>query len=168
MPFDEEDDDQPVVPKVGLKNVSTQKSIFESMPKKPTQEDFDKKVNQIQERNSSHKSRAAELAVQFNQAMNDKTLRQNKNVFAREMERELLTKMAQLAIDVNNDQHEQEGMGSLSWIMLLLKTCLSQRDRINQLEFVVTQLEKKLDPSILSGVISKEITAALDKKKTSE
>lgn len=168
MPFDEEDDDQPIVPKVGLKNVSTQKSIFDSMPKKPTQEDLDRKVNRIQERASSHKTRAAELAAQFTQIMNDKTLKQNKNVFAREMERELLTKMAQLAIDVNNDQHEQEGMGSLSWIILLLKTCLSQRDKINQLEFVVSQLEKKLDPGILSTVISKEINAALDKKKTSE
>ena len=164
MPFDEEDDDLPVAPKVGLKNVSTQKSIFDSMPKKPTQEDLEKKVNHIQERSSSHKTRAAELSVQFSQAMKDKTLKQNKNVFAREMERELLTKMAQLAIEVNNDQTEQEGMGSLSWIILLLGTCFSQRDRINQLEFVVSQLEKKLD----AGAISKEIQAALDKKKTSE
>lgn len=104
------------------------------------------------------------MSSQFNQIMNDKTLKQNKNIFAREMERELLTKMAQLAIEVNNDQHEHEGMGSLSWIILLLKTCLNQRDKINQLEFSFSQLEKKLD----SGAISKEIQEALDKKKVSE
>jgi hypothetical protein len=170
MPFDEEDNDQPSIQsqRVGLKKVSSQQSMFDNMPKKPTQEDFDKKVNQVQERSSSYKMRAAELASQFNQAVSDKTLKQNKNVFAREMERELLTKMVQLAIDVNNDPHEQEGMGSLSWITLLFKTCFAQRDRINQLEFVVTQFEKKLDPTILSGLISKEIQAALDKKKVSE
>jgi len=164
MPFDEEEESQDVAPKTGLKNVSSQKSIFDAMPKRQTQEDFTKKVNHVQEQVSSHKSRAAELSSHFNQIMADKTLKQNKNIFARDMERELLTKMAQLAIDVNNDQHEHEGMGSLSWIILLLKTCLNQRDRINQLEFFVSQLEKKLD----SGAISKEIQAALDKKKVSE
>lgn len=165
MPFDEEEEDVSVaVPKVGLKNVSSQASMFDALPKRPTQEDFSKKVNKIQERNSSHKTRAAELSAQFNQILNDKTLKQNKNVFAREMERELLTKMAQLAIDVNNDQNEHEGMGSLSWIVLLLKTCFNQRDKLNQLEFAVSQLEKKLD----SGAISKEIQAVLDKKNVSE
>ncbi len=164
MPFDEEDEAPAVAPKVGLKNVSSQASIFDAIPKRPTQEDFSKKVNQVQERNSSHKVRAGELSTQFSQIMNDKTLKQNKNVFAREMERELLTKMAQLAIEVNNDQNEHEGMGSLSWIILLLKTCLNQRDKVNQLEFVVSQLEKKLD----SGAISKEIQSALDKKNINE
>jgi hypothetical protein len=164
MPFDEEDDAPIVAPKVGLKNVSSQASIFDAIPKRPTQEDFTKKVNQVQERNSSHKTRAAELSAQFAQTLNDKTLKQNKNVFAKEVERELLTKMAQLAIEVNNDQNEHEGMGSLSWIVLLLKTCLNQRDKMNQLEFSVSQLEKKLD----AGAISKEIQMALDKKNVSE
>lgn len=164
MPFDEEDDAPVVAPKVGLKNVSSQASIFDAIPKRPTQEEFTKKVNQVQERNSSHKTRAAELSAQFAQILNDKTLKQNKNVFAKEMERELLTKMAQLAIEVNNDQNEHEGMGSLSWIVLLLKTCLNQRDKMNQLEFIVSQLEKKLD----AGAISKEIQAVLDKKNVSE
>ena len=168
MPFDEEDDEQVIAPRVGLKKVSSQQSMFEGQPKKPTQDEFDKRVNQIQDRSSSYKARAAELASQFNSTMSDKTLKQNKNVFAREMERELLTKMIQLAIDVNNDPNEQEGMGSLSWITLLFKTCLSQRDRLNNLEYFVTQLEKKIDPNTLSGVISKEIQAALDKKKDSE
>jgi hypothetical protein len=164
MPFDEEEESQDLTPKVGLKNVSSQRSIFDNLPKKPTQDDLTKKVNTLQERSSSHKTRAAELSTQFNQIMNDKTLKQNKNIFAKELERELLTKMAQLAIDVNNDQQEQEGMGSLSWIILLLKTCLNQRDKINQLEFFVSQLEKKLDV----GALTKEIQAQLDKKKNSE
>jgi hypothetical protein len=164
MPFDEEEESQEVALKTGLKNVSSQKSIFDAIPKRQTQEDFTKKVNNVQEQVSSHKSRAAELSSHYNKIMADKTLKQNKNIFAKDMERELLTKMAQLAIDVNNDQHEHEGMGSLSWIVLLLKTCLNQRDKINQLEFFVSQLEKKLDPA----AISKEIQAVLDKKKVSE
>lgn len=156
MPFDEEEDAQELAPKVGLKNVSSQKSIFDAIPKKPTQDDLTKRVNQVQERASVYKTRAADLSSKFIQIMNDKTLKQNKNIFAKEMERELLTQMAQLAIDINNDQNEKEGMGSLSWIVLLLKTCFSQRDKINQLEFNLSQLDKKLD------------SLTLDKKKTSE
>lgn len=156
MPFDEEDDDQELAPKVGLKNVSSQKSIFDAIPKKPTQNDLTQKVNQVQERASVYKMRAADLSSKFIQIMNDKTLKQNKNIFAKEIERELLTQMAQLAIDINNDQNEKEGMGSLSWIVLLFKTCLNQRDKINQLEFNFSQLDKKLDSLLL------------DKKKASE
>jgi len=166
MPFDEEDNDQASShsKKVGLKNVSSQKSIFDSMPKKPTQEEFDHKVKKVQEKASHYKSRAADLASQFNKAVADKTLPQNRNMFQQEMERDLLGQMIQLAIDINNDPNEKEGMGSLSWITLLMKTCFAQRDKINKLEFMVTQLEKKCDSPVLNDLISK----ALDSKKKSE
>jgi hypothetical protein len=130
--------------KVGLKNVSSQKSIFDDMPKKPTQADLEKKVSQMQERESSYKIRAAELALQYNKMISDKTLRQNKNIFDTEVEKELLTKMAQLATEINNDRTEAEGMGSLAWISLLLKISFYQRDRINHLEYSLLQMEKKL------------------------
>lgn len=147
MPFDEEDNDQPSVQsqKLGLKNVSSQKSIFDSVPKKPTQGDLDTTVKKIQERASNYKAKAAELALQFNKSMADKTLVQNRNMFQQEVEKELLKSMVELAVDINNDPNEKEGMGSLSWITLLLRTCFSQRDKINRLEYAVSQLEKKFD-----------------------
>ncbi len=80
MPFDEEDKPSVQSQKIGIKKVSSQKSIFETMSKNPTQEDLDKKVQQVQERDSSYKARASDLALQFNKAMLDKTLPQNKNV----------------------------------------------------------------------------------------
>lgn len=170
MPFDDEDTDLPSVQsqKVGLKNVSTQKSIFDSMPKKPSQEDLDSKVKVIQERASHYKAKAADLATQFNKAMADKTLAQNRNSFQTSVEKELLGQMVQLAIDINTDPVEKEGMGSLSWIVLLLKTCFSQRDKINLLEYQVSQLTAKTDPKNLSDLVSKEIEKALDKLKKSE
>jgi hypothetical protein len=164
MPFDEEDTELPSIQsgKVGLKKVSSQKSIFESMPQKPTQEDLDSKVKKMQERASRHKIKAADLASQFNKMMNEKTLPQNKNPFQKEMERDLLGQMIQLSIDINSDPNEQyDGMGTLSWVTLLLKTCFSQRDKINQLEYNVTQLEKKVSPAALS----QEIAKALDNTK---
>lgn len=166
MPFDEDDDnEQPSVQsqKIGLKNISTQKSIFESLPKKPSVEEFDKKVQKVHERASSHKAKAADLAMQFNKSMSDKTLKVNKTIFVSEIEQDLLGRMVQLAIEINADPAEQEGMGSLSWITLLLKTCFNQRDRINSLEYTLSQIEKKME-----STISSEIKKALDKKKTSE
>lgn len=165
MPFDEEkDDESPSIKstKIGLKNVSSQKSIFDSMPKKPTQNDLDTKVKGIQERDSSYKSRAADLVLQFKKAMDDKTLTENKNIFSKELEKEVLGKMIQLAVEINNDVNEPEGMGSLSWITLLLKTCFSQRDKVNNLEYKITKLEKTLNLEAILNLVKKEIKDTLD------
>ncbi|CAB4197047.1 hypothetical protein UFOVP1290_567 [uncultured Caudovirales phage] len=163
MPFEDDDNDLPEqTTKINLKNISSQK-----LSRAQSQENLDKRVNKIIENNSAYKIKATELATQFNTAIADKTLKQNKNIFAKEMERELLIKMIQLAIDINNDPDEQEGMGSLSWITLLLKTCLLQRDRINQLEYILSQFDKKINLEI-PELIKKEIKAALDKSKNGE
>ncbi len=146
MPFDEESDKpSEQSQKIGLKKVSSQKSIFDAMPKKPTQEEFDEKVKHTMERATGYKRKASELALAFTKALKDKTLPQNKNAFQLEVEREMLTNMVQLAIDINNDPNEQEDMGSLSWITLLMKTCFAQRDRINLLEYSIAQLEKSVN-----------------------
>ncbi len=166
MPFDEEEE-KDVAPKIGLRNVSSQKSIFEKIPKKPTAEDFDKKVKEIQERSSGYKQRAADLAISFKKMMEDKTLVQNRSIFTNELEREILGKMIQLAVEINNDPNEQEGMGSLGWITLLFKTVLSQRDRINNLEYKIFHLEKKIDSDSFSEKIIKQLQA-IDKKNVNE
>lgn len=170
MPFDDQDKEQSSLQsqKIGLKNVSSQKSMFDVMPKKPSQEDLDVKVKQIQDSASHYKAKAADLALQFNKTLADKTLAQNKNIFQKEVEKEILSQMVQLAIDINNDPNEKEGMGSLSWIVLLLKTCFSQRDKINQLEYDLVQLNGKVDINHLSALITKEVSKALDNLKKDE
>ena len=117
---------------------------------------------------SGYKKRAAELFVQFQKTVSDKTLPQNRNIFNAEAEKEMLQNMLQLAGEINNDPNEQEGMGSLTWITLLLKTCLSQRDRMNELEYTISMLQKKYESTAMTDYISKEIAKALDKKKGSE
>jgi hypothetical protein len=155
MPFDEEE----VKPskqsqKIGIKTVSSQKSVFESQPKNPTPQEFEQKVQQVHEKLSTYKIRASELVLQFNKAMVDKTLPENKNMFQKEVELDLLRNMVKLAQEINNDVKENEGEGSLSWITILLKNSFNQRDRINKLEYVISQMERKL--------------SALDSSKKSE
>lgn len=168
MPFDEDQDEDLEVSnkKIGIKNASTQKSMFDAKPKKPTQQEFEKKVQDVQQQILTYKQKVSELALEFKKVLEDKTLSENKNIFSLEVEKELLTKMVQLAVEINNDPNEKEGMGSLSWITLLLKTVLSQRDRINKLEYAIFQLEKKMDPKILSQIIKQYND--LDKKKQDE
>ena len=142
-------------PKVGLKNISSQKSMFDNVDKKVTQQDFDNKIKSIQESQSLYKRRSADLVLKFKKIMNDKTLKQNKNVFIVEMEKEVVLEMIKLAIEINNDVDEEDGMGSMSWITLLLQQAIAQKDRINELEYQLFQLKKILtaeptspDPSI--------------------
>jgi len=169
MPFDDEEKDIVLKPKVGIKNVSSQKSIFDDLPKKPSQDDLNQKVNQMVDLEGSYKNKTTELAVAFNKAINDKTLKANKNIIQKEVELELLRDMVRLAQEINGDIQEREGEGSLSWITLLLKTCFSQRDRINELEYTLIQLSKKMVSSDnLSKLVSQEISKALDKPKNSE
>ena len=170
MPFDEEDNEQPSIKsqRVKIKNVSSQPSIFDAMPKKPTQEEFSRQVKNVQDRQNSYKTKTAELAISFGKAVTDKTLPGNKNIIQKEMEIDILKGMIKLAQEINADPNEREGEGSLSWITVLLKTCFAQRDRINELEFALTQLQRKVDPAVLGDLVSKEITKALDKQKKSE
>ena len=167
MPFDEENLEQ-ILNKKNLKKVSSQKSIFDNSFKKPTQDEFDIKVKDIQDRALGYKQKAAEYSANFKKIVNDKTLQENRSVFATEFESELLGGMVNLAIQINTDPNEQEGMGSLMWAILLLKTCLSQRDRINKLEYTILQLEKKIDPVTFKDVLTKEISKALDNYQKSE
>ena len=168
MPFDDEYKDLSKQPetKSGLNKVSSQKSIFEGQPRKQTQEQFDQRIKNIQEVASDHKQRMAQLAAQFLKLMADKTLPENKNIFAQDMEREVLINMINLAETIDNDENEPKiGSGTLGWVTILLKMCLAQRDRINQLEYALVTITKS--PAFVDA-INKEISKALDKKKPSE
>jgi len=153
-------------PKGGVKPQG--QSMFDNKRKKPSQQEFQQQVHQVQETQSGYKKRAADLFVQFQRAMADRTLPQNRNVFNAESEKELLQNMIQLAAEINSDPNERESEGSLTWIVLLLKTCFTQRDKLNELEFAMVTLQKKFEPVALTDFINKEIDKALDKKKGSE
>lgn len=142
MPFDDDEDLDPVKPKTSVK--SQGKSIFDNMPKKPSVEVFEKEAIEANKKLEGYQERAKELASQFKKIMDDKTLSQNKNVFSSEIEKEIISKMINLAVEINSDENEIEGMGSVGWIALLLRYLLLQRDKINQLEYFNFNLENKI------------------------
>ena len=169
MPFDEEEDKPSVQSqKIGIKKVSSQKSMFDKIPKKPTQAQLEQNVKQIVDNKSSYKEQAAQLSFQFKNIMKDKTLEENKNVFVRETEQEVLAEMIKLAVTVNNDEYEDEGMGSLMWVILLLKTTLWQKDRINHLEYDNSELRKKVTELENKAELISRHLKDLDKAKNRE
>jgi len=165
MPFESDEEELPTVQQSGLKNISSKKSMFDDMKKKPTQKDLEQKIAALEEKDFNYKQRASNLALKFLKLIDDKTLPANRGPFHNDMEREVLLEMINLANEINNDPEENEGMGSLSWITLLFKTSLSQRDRLNKLEFAALQIEKKYSEDNLCALINKEIAKALDNKK---
>lgn len=145
MPFDDEDQKpSPSKPRVGLK-LNNANSMFAKDEKKPSKVESEKSAREAVNRSQQYKERAAELVNQFVKILNDKTLENNKNIFSKDLEGEVINKFIQLAIDINLDEDEDDGMGSVGLINLLLKCLLMQRDKINNLDFVINQLKNKVD-----------------------
>lgn len=145
--FESEYDEQgEEAPKIGVKKVSSQKSIFDQQQKKknPT-ENLDKRANDILDKSHGYQQKIAELALQFKKIMMDKTLDPNKSPIAKELEKDTLKTIIRLASEINNDVDEKESEGSLSLIALLFSTCLAQRDRMNYLEYNLSNLFKEFE-----------------------
>lgn len=167
MPFDEEEDEEEVVAKVGVK-LKNSKSMFANKPKKPSKEDFERAASEANNKLNSHNDKAMELSLAFKKILEDKTLSENKNIFATDVEMETLGGLVALGIDMNTDENETEGMGSIGLITLLLRCTLIQRDKINASDFklhtmgnTIKTLEKKIEELSKASV-------TLDTKKDSE
>lgn len=123
-----------------IKKVSSKQSIFDSMPKKPKEQDFQEKVAEIEKTKENYNSQSKELISNLNKIISDRTLKENKSPISTEIEKEVLSKLLKLSSQINNDDAEEEGMGSLLIIAAMLKIMLSQRDRLNELEYKISKL----------------------------
>lgn len=141
MPFDDQPPPKPA--KVGLK-LKNDASMFANLPKKPTAQDLKQEVKQIQERSQDYKERAAQFALNYKKVLDDKTLLQNKNIFAKDLEVEAINKLVQLAMEIDADENEEHAMGTFGMISLMFRCFITQRDRINELEYALTQTNAKI------------------------
>jgi len=128
--------------KPGLK-INNDRSMAKTLSKPPSKKEFEETAKQVNETLNSYNDRAAKLASDFRKLMEDTTLIENKNVLMVDIEREILGKLAQLAVDINTDEHEKEGMGSVGLLAIVFNHLLLMRDRINLLEYRLEQEIKK-------------------------
>jgi hypothetical protein len=134
-------------PKMGIK-AQSQKSIFDGQPKKPTEQQFQQQVAQMEAANSLLKQQAIEMAEKFRNLIKDKTLDKNKNSFMRDYEKEVIGQMISWSEAANSDETEPEGAGNLGLISLLIRTCFYQRDRINELEYTISKIDQKIQATV--------------------
>ena len=162
MPFDDDDADDDGAKHSGLK-LSNKKSIFNQLPKKSTPAEFQQQVKQSQEKIMGYELEASQLAAMFQKLLEDKTLSENKNQLSLESERELISKIIDIAVKLNNDTNEQEGMGSVGISILLFRAVLMYKDRLNKLEFNFAQQEKQI-----KSLTEKLELLTVDNKKSNE
>jgi len=102
-------------------------------------EEFEKKANEFiadkTERNQSVIA-ASKKVVDLSK---EKTLVQNKTVMARDIEQQIITEFVQSGLAINQDPSEPEGYGSAAMIHILCKIIMTQRDRINNMEFELSK-----------------------------
>lgn len=121
---------------------------------KRVQQDFQQQVMTTHKRLEGHLKDAYELGTEFTKLMLVTKVAENLGPYERSFEKEIVRKLIDYAITVNNDDQEQEGMGSVSLITLLLKTTFKMRDKMNQLSYENHLLERRvqhLEKSILSS-----------------
>lgn len=138
MPFEDDEKDLESLPDPKIK-IKGQKPV--ASPLNQARE-FQGRAKEAHERSEEFKTQALELSKKFMEMVKDTTLLENKGQIAKNVEGQIISDLAKLGIDMNNDETQDEGMGSIGLVLLLFKTVLYQRNRINSLEYRVQKLEK--------------------------
>jgi hypothetical protein len=133
---------------VKLKNPAAEKQKKEDQERAEYAAKFGQSVeSSIQEDNDKNVF-AVNVSKKFLKLSSDTTLARNKTSIMNNVEDSIRKEFIQLGIDMNNDESaEQDGMGSMICITVLSKVIMSQRDRINELEYQLQQLAKKIGSS---------------------
>lgn len=148
MPFDDDYKDLSEGLNKGLKNVSPKKSSVQeaSSLKKESRSSFENKVDEQQTAEVLKREKAIKLAIKWQELIVNKTLPPNQTVYFKEVEKEILSKLVILGQELNIDETEHEGAGSLFLISLLLKTMIEYRNKINTLEYELDKLKNNSKP----------------------
>lgn len=138
MPFEDDEADAGVLGRDSGIKLNNADSVIK--PKEDPKKKFEDRANTLHSKDEQFKKLAVEVGSLFIRVLEDRTLAENKGEIGKNIEKEALIKLIQLGIDMNIDESQDEGMGSMGVITLLIRGLLSQRDRINSLEYKVIKL----------------------------
>lgn len=142
MPFDDEIA-EPKKGNIGIKN--TNKSRFANQPKKPNPAQFSEAVYAKENKLKTNLKNIIEATTTLVSLFRNKKLKQNKDDFHVSLENETIQSFIDFCAEKNDDVDAQfNGEGSLTAISLLIKLSLEQKDRINFLEYKLSELEKMI------------------------
>lgn len=129
---------------VKLKN----KNPVPPSPKIQQKEQLQENAQRIVADQNKKLSETKELAQQFLDLLRDKKLAKNKTQINLEVEKEVQQKLINFLIELNNapeEEQQNDGMGSATICMLILKSLFIQRDRMNELEYRLETMHKNLE-----------------------
>ena len=130
---------------VKLKNKAAEQAAEDKRQREEYKRKFDERADQTVQHHSQQGNRAIETISRFMKMTEDKTLVRNKGGIANDVEREIRQDLIQLALDMNNDETEEDnGKGSVVVLSVVTKILLMQRDRINELEYELQQMKKDI------------------------
>lgn len=149
--FDDSNDDDVKAPKrqIGLK---TQNSVdsMSSTSDISRKEKFDKQADVVYAKEGEYKQRMWDNSIKFKEFVESKILSANRGPIALNLEKEVLDNLIRLALEMDDDENQPQGIGSVSMCMLLMKSVLIQRDIINELSYKMDQLDKKIKTSFIN------------------
>ena len=115
--------------------------------KSKEKEDFQVQAEEFNSQLQEKKQKALELSQSFLELLKNKTLLQNKGPLEQNLEKDIIKKLTEFAIEINNDPNELEGMGSVGINVILLKSLLNFRDALNAAEYKIYLLEQQIKTS---------------------
>ncbi len=137
---------------VKLKNKNAERKEKEKIEREEYKRKFDEKAEKTIQHYNEQNNRAINIISRFIKMAEDKTLAQNKGGIADDVEREIRQDLIQLALDLNNDENEEDnGKGSVVALSAVTKIILLYRDRLNELEYELLQLKRELNAKNLSS-----------------
>lgn len=155
--------DKEVVPTRGvkLKNKAAEKLEQERVQKEEYKKRFEEQADKTIQHYREKDTKAIDTISRFIKMAGEKTLASNKGGIAIDVEREIRQELIQLAIDLNNDENEEDnGKGSVVVLSAIIKVMLMYRDRINQLEFDIHQLKRDGNKKDLSSRATQQTSDA--------
>lgn len=94
------------------------------------------------------------LTLRLLSIFKDKKLQENKSQADKDNEMQVLMDYVEFAKLINNDQQQEEGLGSITFLIAISKCALLQRDQINEQGKLIDDLRKKI--SILEANMNSE------------
>jgi hypothetical protein len=137
--------DQEVTATRGVK-LKSRNSIQKAQEEKEREEykaKFEQNADRTVQFHDDKSKRILKVISSYMQLIDDRTLVRNRGSIANDVEREIREQIINLAVDLNNDETEEEdGKGSIVVLIAVTKALMKYRDRLNELEYTVKQLQK--------------------------
>ena len=130
---------------VKIRNKGAEIAEKEKLQKEEYLKNFNQRADKTVQYNTEKNKRVVECISKLMTLADDKTISQNRGSIATDVEKEIRQNLIQMALDLNNDENEEDnGKGSIVVLSAFTKILMMYRDRLNDLEYEMARLKAEL------------------------